>query len=269
MPKRLISCLSILAWSAVAVVLSVLQTVRSYKRTSSQKRFSVKNKQRRLLKMAKLLRISVSPHIHSGRSTAGIMRDVMIALLPAAVTLPVSIVAFEAQQMLLGIYASAGRMEELTPEGRAFRVSVTTAVLYVLTFFALVLIRTETSVLWATVINLLMILTPGLCVVGLLAFLPTLARTRGGARTFLLLFVGFLICCSGIGVIYVLSMFGAYHVIMTAVHKKMLQSLAGATQNGAHHGSSYEGDNASADETDHKSNEGNEGNENKNDNEKD
>lgn len=35
--------------------------------------------------MAKLLRLSASPHIHSGRSTAGIMRDVIIALLPAAV----------------------------------------------------------------------------------------------------------------------------------------------------------------------------------------
>ena len=35
--------------------------------------------------MPKLLRLSASPHIHSGRSTAGIMRDVIIALLPAAV----------------------------------------------------------------------------------------------------------------------------------------------------------------------------------------
>ena len=35
--------------------------------------------------MAKLLRLSVSPHIHSGRSTAGIMRDVIIALVPAAI----------------------------------------------------------------------------------------------------------------------------------------------------------------------------------------
>ncbi len=35
--------------------------------------------------MDKTLRLSVSPHIHSGRSTAGIMRDVIIALLPAAV----------------------------------------------------------------------------------------------------------------------------------------------------------------------------------------
>ena len=35
--------------------------------------------------MAKLLRLSVSPHIHSGRSTAGIMRDVIIALMPAAI----------------------------------------------------------------------------------------------------------------------------------------------------------------------------------------
>ena len=35
--------------------------------------------------MDKTLRLSVSPHIHSGRSTSGIMRDVMIALLPAAI----------------------------------------------------------------------------------------------------------------------------------------------------------------------------------------
>lgn len=33
--------------------------------------------------MSKALRLSVSPHIHSGRSTAGIMRDVLIALAPA------------------------------------------------------------------------------------------------------------------------------------------------------------------------------------------
>ncbi len=33
--------------------------------------------------MSALTKITVSPHIHSGRSTAGIMRDVLIALLPA------------------------------------------------------------------------------------------------------------------------------------------------------------------------------------------
>ena len=33
----------------------------------------------------KTLKLSVSPHIHSGRSTAGIMRDVLISLLPATV----------------------------------------------------------------------------------------------------------------------------------------------------------------------------------------
>ena len=33
--------------------------------------------------MSEKLRLSVSPHIHSGRSTAGLMRDVIIALLPA------------------------------------------------------------------------------------------------------------------------------------------------------------------------------------------
>ena len=32
-----------------------------------------------------MLHLSASPHIHSGKSTAGIMRDVLIALAPAAV----------------------------------------------------------------------------------------------------------------------------------------------------------------------------------------
>lgn len=35
--------------------------------------------------MNNTLKLAVSPHIHSGRSTAGIMRDVLIALLPATV----------------------------------------------------------------------------------------------------------------------------------------------------------------------------------------
>ena len=35
--------------------------------------------------MTKELKLSVSPHIHSGKSTAGIMRDVLIALLPTFV----------------------------------------------------------------------------------------------------------------------------------------------------------------------------------------
>ena len=31
------------------------------------------------------LKLAVSPHIHSGQSTAGIMRDVLISLLPATI----------------------------------------------------------------------------------------------------------------------------------------------------------------------------------------
>ena len=35
--------------------------------------------------MSEKLRLSVSPHIHSGRSTAGLMRDVIIALIPTTI----------------------------------------------------------------------------------------------------------------------------------------------------------------------------------------
>ena len=35
--------------------------------------------------MDNMLHLSASPHIHSGRSTSSIMRDVLIALLPATV----------------------------------------------------------------------------------------------------------------------------------------------------------------------------------------
>ena len=35
--------------------------------------------------MEKLLHISVSPHIHGNKTTRGVMLDVIIALLPAAI----------------------------------------------------------------------------------------------------------------------------------------------------------------------------------------
>ena len=48
--------------------------------------------------MDKLVRMSTSPHIHSGRSTAKIMRDVIIALLPATVA---GIVIFGLRALLI------------------------------------------------------------------------------------------------------------------------------------------------------------------------
>ena len=35
--------------------------------------------------MSSLTKVMISPHIHSGKSTSGIMRDVIISLLPATV----------------------------------------------------------------------------------------------------------------------------------------------------------------------------------------
>lgn len=48
--------------------------------------------------MSKALRLSVSPHIHSGRSTAGIMRDVLIALAPVTLA---GIILFGARAFLV------------------------------------------------------------------------------------------------------------------------------------------------------------------------
>ena len=62
--------------------------------------------------MAKLLRLSVSPHIHSGRSTAGIMRDVIIALMPAAIAGTV-IFGLRALLVMLVCVASCVLMEAL------------------------------------------------------------------------------------------------------------------------------------------------------------
>ncbi len=48
--------------------------------------------------MTSLTKLTVSPHIHSGRSTSGIMRDVLISLLPAAIA---GIVIFGLWSLLL------------------------------------------------------------------------------------------------------------------------------------------------------------------------
>ncbi len=58
--------------------------------------------------MSQKITLSVSPHIHSGRSTAGIMRDVLIALLPATVAGAVIFGVRALQVIAVSLFFSVG-----------------------------------------------------------------------------------------------------------------------------------------------------------------
>ena len=67
--------------------------------------------------MAKNLTVSVSPHLHDGITTQTIMRDVLIALVPAVVA---SVVFFGVRALLVGAGALLGLWEGSAP-GALFR----------------------------------------------------------------------------------------------------------------------------------------------------
>lgn len=145
-------------------------------------------------------------------------------LMPAMAVVFCSVVAFEAQMLLNCFYRTAGLGVVLTKEATFFTMSLTSAILYSITFLLRIFLPV-TSLAGATVQNISMILMPGLCVVGVIATLPMLARSNGSAKTFLLLMLAFMICCYPGGALYILAMWGAYTVVTHYLRTKMIQKM--------------------------------------------
>ena len=120
--------------------------------------------------------------------------NMAFSLLPAAVIVVASVIAFFSQMLLLSSYRTVGWEKVLTPAARYLTVSVVASVLYALTFILMFLLPTGT-VAYATVQNLCLILMPGLFLVGCQMLITMLARARGGMRAFVIAMVAGVLCC--------------------------------------------------------------------------
>lgn len=150
--------------------------------------------------------------------------SIVFNILPAMAVVFCSIVAYEAQGMLNAVYYNTGLRRVVTPASCFFTMSVTAAVIYLLTFI-LTLVIPSSSMVSAVVQNICLMLLPGFCVLGIQSAFVSLARAKGGMRVFLLIFFGSMLCCYTGGALYVVAMWGAYGRIMQGLRHKMLEKL--------------------------------------------
>lgn len=153
-------------------------------------------------------------------------------VLPAVVALVCSILAYEAQSLLNATYHSTGLDVVLTNTAKFFTMSLTSAILYSISFI-LFLFVPSTNMVGAVAANLSLILLPGYFLIGAQGIVLTIAQTKGKGRAPLILILVFLLCCcSGSSLLYVLAMWGAYGRIMYAVRSKILEKTGNSQNNG-------------------------------------
>ena len=157
----------------------------------------------------------------------------LFSVFPAGIAVICSVVAYETQAFLNASYKTVGLSDVLTAKARFFTVSLTAAILFVVSFL-LTMFLSPNTVMGAMMQNLSIILMPGLCVIGTQSIVATIRHARGGARIIFLFIALFCLCCMG-GVFYMLAFWGAYGIVMVTLQKKMVEKII---QNGKDNDSS-------------------------------
>lgn len=139
-------------------------------------------------------------------------------LLPALVTVVCSAAAFFGQMLLLSAYRAAGVEKVLTVRARTMTVSLIAAVLFIVSFVLTLFL--PNSMAYAVSQNLCLILLPLMFLTGFSALL-FMTRTSTGARVFLFLMLGALLCCYFGGLLYMVALWGAYNRIAAAIQQKL------------------------------------------------
>ncbi len=154
----------------------------------------------------------------------GELASQIVMLLPAVLCVVTSVIAYEAQYLVLGLCFYTDKKELLTPETRTFTMSVPAAAIFmiatVLTLFL------PFSLFQSVVVSLSVILTPGFLLLGVAGVVSSLRRLKGGSRTAMLLFFAALLCCMSSNILIFLALYGAYGRMMSAAEKKLYQHLS-------------------------------------------
>lgn len=148
----------------------------------------------------------------------------LMQLIPAVAVVACSVLAFEMQLLLGMTYFSAGLSDYVPKQARIFTMSLTAAVLYCASFLLLLLMPAG-SLAAAVTQNASLILMPGFAVLGIQGLLVSFARTRGGARAFVILFTVAMLCCASEMIFYILALWGAYGRITEAIQRKILGKM--------------------------------------------
>ena len=142
--------------------------------------------------------------------------------LPALITVATALLAFFAQMLLTAAYGRVGLEKVVTPKARFLTVSLTAAILFIVSF-VLVLLLSD-SLASATALNLSIMLMPIFFLCGVQSGMA-IARSSPGARVFIFFIVGALFCCYSGGMIYMIALYGAYSRISAAITHKLMSRV--------------------------------------------
>ncbi len=156
--------------------------------------------------------------------TVDVLSDAVRKLFPAMTVVLCTVLGWISQALLLSLHDTTGFQSCTLPSNRIITVSLTAAVVYVLSFFTLLLAPAASFVSVAAQ-NLLLILMPALCLCGGRWVLRKLTGENGMGRLLVLVLLGFLLC-AGVGTgLYLFALFGVPEAYREFTRKRLLQTL--------------------------------------------
>ena len=137
---------------------------------------------------------------------------------------PALILSYLANVVLLRKYYNTEWRSRMTPAACTLDISPAAAVIYVLCM-VLVIFVNEQSVFLMAITNMFFLLMPALALTGVNVVLYNSRRSRGWVGKVSILLLAAAICCMGINCLYFLALWGAYVIVSSALHQKILQKM--------------------------------------------
>ena len=157
-------------------------------------------------------------------SNLQVTADTLMGLAPALVGVPALILSYLANVVLLRKYYNTEWRSRMTPAACTLDISPAAAVIYVLCM-VLVIFVNEQSVFLMAITNMFFLLMPALALTGVNVVLFNARRAQGWVGKASILLLAAAICCMGINCLYFLALWGAYVIVSSALHQKILQKM--------------------------------------------
>lgn len=145
-------------------------------------------------------------------------------VLPALVVAACAILAYFSQSLLCGGYLTLGMKKVLTPMAVTFTMSVVSAVLFLVISFV-TSFMSGYGLLYATLQNVAIILTPGLFLVGFASYSFRVRTSKGLSKFLYILLIVMVISVGTVMVFSILAIYGAISVLLAALGARMLKKM--------------------------------------------
>lgn len=153
-----------------------------------------------------------------------VVADMMVGLAPGLIAVPLMIISYLSDVVLLRKYYNTEWRSKMTPVACSLTISPAAGVIYFVCFL-IFMFANKTSLFTMAITNMCLILMPGLCLTGVNVILGNVRRATGWMKMASILFLVGAVCCMGITSVYFLALWGAYATISAALHQRIIQKM--------------------------------------------